>query len=76
MIIHTEEPVDDMALRSFFLECFVDASEYLREFHTEWVALLIHIRSYSARIMQYIQPKHTLIGLFVGNCHFVTKVGT
>ena len=75
-MIHKEESVDAMALGGFFLERFVDASEYLREFHTEWVALLIHIRSYTGRIVQNIQPEHTLIGLFVGNCHFVTKVST
>ena len=66
---------NDAALRGIFLQCFVDAAEYLGEFHTEWVALLIHIRSKTRRIVQHIQPKHTLIGLFVGNCHFVTKVG-
>jgi hypothetical protein len=76
VIIRKEESVDAMALRGFFLERFVDASEYLREFHSEWVALLIHIRSDTRRIVQNIQPKHTLVGLFVSNCHFVTKVGT
>ncbi len=76
VIIHKKESVDAMALRGFFLERFVDASEYLCDFHSEWVALLIHIRSDTRRIVQNIQPKHTLIGLFVSNCHFVTKVGT
>jgi hypothetical protein len=76
VIIHKEESVDAMALRGFFLERFVDAAEYFRAFQSEWVALLIHIRSYTGRIVQDIQPKHTLIGLFVGNCHVVTNVGT
>ncbi len=75
-MIRKAECIDAMALRGFFLERFVDASEYLREFHTEWVTLLIHNWMFTRRIMQNIEPKHTLIGLFVGNCHVVTNVGT